>query len=61
MRRIYERLRLPVFDGVASKLRAYLQSIGSYAKNSFPELPNETRERLAREWSRCFEEWQYPK
>ena len=61
MQRIYETLSLPGFDQVEPKLRDYLESIEGYSRNTFPELPNDIRERLAREWSRCFEEWQYPK
>ena len=61
MQRIYETLNLPEFDYVEPKLRDYVQSIEGYSKNRFPDLPNDIRERLAHEWSRCFEEWQYRK
>ena len=61
MQHIYETLSLSEFDYVEPKLRDYVQSIDGYSKNSFPELPNDMRQRLAHEWSRCFEEWQYPK
>ncbi|MBI2479158.1 MAG: sulfotransferase [Planctomycetia bacterium] len=61
LRRIYDQLNLPDFGYVEPKLRDYVESIGGYSKNSFPELPEEMRARLGREWSRCFEEWGYEK
>jgi hypothetical protein len=59
LRRIYESLALPDFAHVESALRSYLQSIAGYAKNRFPELPPETRKRIASRWGRCFDEWGY--
>ena len=61
VQRIYDNLSLPEFGYIEPKLSEYVQSIDGYSKNSFPELPSEIRERLGHEWSRCFEEWQYPK
>jgi hypothetical protein len=60
LRRLYERLDLPDFAPVEPALREYLRSLAGYQKNTFPELSAEVRERLAREWRRCFEEWKYP-
>ncbi len=59
VRRIYDELNLPDFSHVEPKLRDYVQSINGYSKNRFPELSKEIRERLALEWSCCFEEWEY--
>jgi hypothetical protein len=60
IRALYQALNLPDFAYVEPALRAYLDSLGSYQKNTFPELPSDLRARLAREWRRCFEEWDYP-
>ena len=59
MRSIYDSLNLPDPDYIEPKIRDYVQSIDGYSKNSFPELPDDVRERLTNEWSRCFNEWQY--
>jgi omega-hydroxy-beta-dihydromenaquinone-9 sulfotransferase len=58
--RIYDSLRLPDFGCVESRLRGYVQALAGYSRNVLPELPPETRARLAREWSRSFCEWGYP-
>ena len=60
LRHVYETLDLPDFNFVEPRIRDYTLSLKGYRKNSFPELSNDIRERLAREWSRCFEEWGYP-
>ncbi len=57
--RIYETLRLPDFGHVEPALQHYIKSIVGYSRNEFPELPTATREKLAREWKRCFDEWNY--
>jgi hypothetical protein len=59
LRSLYERLDLPDFAAVEPVLREYLCSLGGYKKNIFPELSAEARQRLAREWRKCFEEWGY--
>ena len=61
MRQIYDKLNLPDFDHVEPTLRDYVQSIDGYSRNSFPELSDDMRNRLAREWSCCIEEWGYAK
>jgi hypothetical protein len=58
---VYESLRLPDFAHAEPALRSYVQSLSGYTKNRFPELPPETRERIASRWRRCFEEWGYAK
>jgi hypothetical protein len=60
MRKLYESLGLPEFAKVEPRLRAYLDSLFGYRKNTFPELTPDVRRRVAAEWSRCFEEWGYP-
>jgi hypothetical protein len=60
VRRVYEGLGLPDFGIVEPALRRYIDSIASYKKNTFPDLPPATRQRIAEEWRPCFEEWGYP-
>ena len=59
LRRVYETLNLPGFDSVDLALRNYVKTLAGYQKNSFPDLSNELKQRLKREWKRCFEEWGY--
>ena len=61
VRRIYERLQLPEFAQAESAVQEYVDSLTGYSRNRFPELPDATRQRLAREWARCFDEWDYAK
>ena len=60
IQRIYEALQLPDFSPVHSALQSYVSSIADYRKNSFPDLPEELRRRIAKEWQPSFEEWGYP-
>ena len=60
VRSVYEALDLPDFDYVEDPLHEYVDSLTGYKQNVFPELANETRERIAREWHGCFDEWGYP-
>ena len=59
VRGVYEALSLPDFGGVEADLRAYMETISGYRKNSFPELAPALRGRIAVEWRRCFDEWGY--
>jgi hypothetical protein len=61
IRRMYEALDLPNFKQVEPALEQYVASLRGYQKNAFPDLPLHLRERIAKEWHRCFEEWGYPK
>jgi len=60
VRRLYETLQLPPFADVENAVRCYVDATAGYQKNVFPELPLDLRERIAREWRPCFEEWNYP-
>jgi omega-hydroxy-beta-dihydromenaquinone-9 sulfotransferase len=60
MRNVYGALGLPAFSEVEPDLRAYVASLSGYRKNAYADLPDETRRRVALEWRRCFEEWDYP-
>jgi hypothetical protein len=59
MRRLYETLALPGFDGVEPKLQTYLASLKDYKKNEFQELAPKVRETVATAWRRSFDEWGY--
>ncbi len=60
VRNVYETLDLPDFDYVERPLQEYVASLSGYKQNVFPEIAKETRDRIAREWLRCFDEWGYP-
>ena len=59
VRRIYETLNLPGFDSINPALQNYVKTLAGCQKNSFPDLSNELKQRLQREWKRCFDEWEY--
>jgi hypothetical protein len=61
VRLIYDALKLPEFEHVEPALQAYVQSLTGYQRNSFPLLPDATRQRVASQWHRSFAEWGYPK
>jgi omega-hydroxy-beta-dihydromenaquinone-9 sulfotransferase len=57
---IYERLALPDFEAFRPQLQAYVDSLGGYRKNRFPDLAPDLGGRVAASWRRAFEEWGYP-
>jgi hypothetical protein len=59
VRKIYRRLGLPEFEGVETKLRQYLASLGHYQKNKLPPLKKDFEKRILKECKRPFEEWGY--
>ena len=59
VRQIYERLNLPGFGAAQIPLQRYVDSIKSYHKNQYPELPQPLRREIARSWKRNFESWGY--
>lgn len=59
VRKLYNALSLPAFEEVEPALRQYLGSLSEYKKNTLPEPSSPLRERIAREWRRCFVEWGY--
>ena len=60
MRRVYEALKLPAFGVAEPSMRSYVGSLSGYEKNRYMPLASQVRERIAKEWRRCFEEWDYP-
>jgi hypothetical protein len=61
VRAVYEGLRLDDFEPFRPTLDAYLASIAGYRKARHPALDDPTRQRIAKAWSRSFEEWGYPR
>jgi hypothetical protein len=59
MRGVYEALGLPDFGAVEPALVRYVGTLSGYRKNTYPEIPPATRDRIAHEWRRCFEAWGY--
>ncbi|MBV9126496.1 MAG: sulfotransferase [Verrucomicrobia bacterium] len=60
MRTLYDKLALPGFAEFELTLSRYVASLSDYEKNTFAPLTSEWRERVAREWRRSFETWNYP-
>ena len=60
MRTLYQQLDLCEFESHAPGLSHYLDSISTYRKNQFHPLDKPIRERIATEWKRGFDEWNYP-
>jgi hypothetical protein len=60
VRRVYRELGLPDFEAARPALEAHVASLGGYRKNEHAPLAPEVRADIAREWRRCFEEWNYP-
>jgi len=59
LRTCYEALRLPDFAAVEDDVQRYLSTLTGYRKNAHVELDGGTKERVACECRRCFEEWGY--
>lgn len=57
---IYEALELPDFSEVKPEMRAYLDQVSGYQKNSHPNIAPHLQQRISSEWRRSFEEWGYP-
>jgi hypothetical protein len=60
VRGVYEALGLPEFGYFEAKLRDYVATLSGYKKNVHRELYPEQRERVAKEWRICFEQFGYP-
>jgi hypothetical protein len=59
VRSIYEALGRAGFEELRPRLESYLASIAGYCKNRHDELPEPLRLRIAQDWSRSFDEWEY--
>ena len=58
--RIYAELGLPDFAAARPAVQDYVETLRGYRKNEYPPLPDRLRLRVAHEWRRCFEVWDYP-
>jgi hypothetical protein len=59
VRTIYQKLGLAGFEAFEPELRRYIGTLKDYRKNRFDDLEPAIRERLASEWKRSFDEWNY--
>lgn len=57
IRAAYDALGLPDFSQAEPELKSYIASQSGYRKNQHTGLDSTVRERLHREWTRCFQEW----
>jgi hypothetical protein len=60
LRRVYAELGLPDFETARPSLEAYVASLSGYKKTEHADLSPDVRADVAREWRRCFDEWNYP-
>ena len=58
MRRIYDTLGLTGFDESEPALRAYIDSVSGYEKNSY-QLDTDAIEKVNRHWGFAFDQWGY--
>ena len=56
---IYDELDIPHFQNFKPELEKYVQSLSDYQKNKYKHIDDPIRERIAQDWSRSFEEWNY--
>ena len=54
-----EHVKLPAFGVAEPSMRSHVGSLSGYESRYMPLAP-QVRERIAKEWRRCFEEWDYP-
>ncbi|MBU2981684.1 sulfotransferase [Lentibacter algarum] len=59
--KVYRQLSLDGFEAFEPKLRAYVDSLAGYKKNSFDGLDAATKAVVAARWARSFEKGNYPK
>jgi omega-hydroxy-beta-dihydromenaquinone-9 sulfotransferase len=59
MELLYEKLSLPGFAALRPALQQYVVSLADYRKNALPDLSLSLKQRIAKHWRRCFDEWGY--
>jgi hypothetical protein len=59
VREMYQALALGDFQVVEPVLKRYVESLAGYRRNAFPAIPSALRTRIAHEWRRCFECFNY--
>ncbi|MGL5095241.1 MAG: sulfotransferase family protein, partial [Planctomycetia bacterium] len=56
---LYDRLSLPDFAEARPHVEKHLTAVKDYQKNTYPEMPLETRRRIKTEWGRTLDAWGY--
>ena len=56
---VYETLNLPDYSVAQPAIAAYVDSLSSYEKNSHHEIEPIFKEKVLKQWGRCFDEWGY--
>jgi len=59
--KIYEKLQLPGFGQLEPKLKAYVDTIGSYQRNSYNGLARKKKDQIYSSWQFAFDSWGYAK
>ena len=59
MESLYAALGLGGFADARPKIERHLADVAGFRKAGYPPTDPVLAARLAREWSRCFEEWGY--
>ena len=59
VQQMYEQLNLPGFHNAKQPIQQYIDSLGTYSKNRYPEMPPVLRQNIAEAWRRSFEIWGY--
>jgi LPS sulfotransferase NodH len=59
--KIYEKLQLPGFGQLEPKLKAYVDTIGSYQRNSYNGLARTKKDQIYSSWHFAFDSWGYAK
>jgi hypothetical protein len=59
VRTLYDQLSMTGFRKFQPELEKYVNSLAGYRKNRFHQLDPAMREKVAREWRRSFDTWNY--
>lgn len=60
MNKLYNALHIPGFGEVQPALKHYVNGLSTYRKNRYTSLPSRQRRRVAEQWQRSFQAWDYP-
>ncbi len=60
LRSIYTALGFSGFNEAEPLLKKYLGTLSDYRKSELPAIEPELKQRIAGEWGRCFDAWDYP-
>jgi len=59
LQRVYECLGLSGFADVRPKLEAYIEGLGTFAKNAHRPVSNDMKQLIGRRWGPSFREFGY--